>query len=79
MLLVSTYVASVIEEVLNEVRAQRLQMHVNLGSVRCLSAAYRLLIGFLSAPMGNSSTLGRCFITPITTPFFGQKTRGYPQ
>ena len=41
MLLVSTYVASVVDEI----RAQRLQMHVNLGSVRFLSAVYRLLIG----------------------------------
>ena len=56
MLLVSTYVAGVVDDVVDEIRAQRLQMHVNLGSVRFLSAVYRLLIGFLSAPMGNSST-----------------------
>jgi len=36
MLLVLTYVAGVVDDVVNEVRAQRLQMHVNLGSVRCL-------------------------------------------
>ena len=41
MLLMSTYVASVTNEEIDEVRAQLLQMHVNLVSVRCLSATYR--------------------------------------
>jgi len=45
MLLMSTYVASVIDDLIIEARALRLQMHVNLVSVRCLSAVYRLLIG----------------------------------
>ncbi len=76
-LLVLTNVASVVDEI----RAHRLQMHVNLGSVRCLSAVYRLLIG-TRGPFLNLRPLlyyPDTFSTPITTPLFGQKTRDYPK
>ena len=40
-LLMLSYVASVIDDLIDEARAPRLQMHVNLVSVRSLSATYR--------------------------------------
>jgi len=78
---VLTYVAGVVDDVVNEVRAQRLQMHVNLGSVRCLSAVYWLFIGTRGPFLNLRPHLyyADTFNTPITTPFFGQKTRGYPR
>ena len=49
--------------------------------IGCLSPVYRLFIGTRGPFLNLRPHLyyADTFSTPITTPFFGQKTRGYPK